>query len=1586
MVRGIRLGAGARDGVVAFLAFLLLACLQAPGQIVPDTKYDLVADPVRFLTQATHLWTGLSFGGQVQNQAYGYLFPQGPFFALFDLLGMPAWLTGRLWWAVLLTVAYIGVVRVAAALRIGTRGTRAAAGILYALAPRMLGDLGSISSEIWPVALAPWVMLPIIRVLQGRMSPRRGGAGAALALALMGAVNAVATAAACLPAILWWAMHRPNRTWTRLAAWWLPLSAAVCLWWAVPLVLLGQVSPPFLDHIESAEVTTRWSSVTEVLRGASTWVPFVSTDRIAGAALTSEPIFVLVTGVIAAVGVVGLLRRGMPARGRLLVIAAVGLVAMTAAWVGPAGGGLAETVRAFLDGSGAPLRNVHKFEPLLRLPIVLGVAHLLAHLLARVGGDRRQVAGALAHPERDRSVAVAMVVVLAAGIAVAPAWLGKLAPVGAHEKLPDFWPEAATWLSENAPAARPGAEAAATGADTDANPDADPDHDPAATTRALVVPGASFGRQVWGVTRDEPLQPLAETPWAVRDSVPLQPAPAIRALDAVQRRLADGRPAQGMAATLASLGIGYLVVRNDLADGAGARPVLVHQALEGSPGLVPVAEFGPPIGGARVPEGEGPGENPEEKSDDDDNATTGDTDTGGTADSDAAGPVVVPDSGLRPAYPAIEIYRVDSRLGSDATAPGPPRSATAPYTVEVRDLPVVAGGPESLSALDDLAVARDSVGSPARVTRLLEADALAADVLPGSDPFPRPRPVNATGPVLTDSPMDRETDFGRLDHHSSAVRAEGDPRRSRGTVPDYAASVVDPEAGGAGEQPPLAQARWWDARVAVSSSASDSAQTGPVLPAHSVAAAVDGDPETTWRSGGIGSAFGEWMEIQLPEPVDRAVLRLTVPEPTVGPALTNLQVRTDTGTTTAFPSVGEETTIALPPGETRTVRVTATGFADGSRGTYFEVADIGLTADGQDVPLLRTIALPDRPEGTLAPSGWLLRQELPGRSDCVHGGSPVDGLAGAEEETGAVRCAADLRIDAEEPGRFARLLDVPEPVEVTPQLLVRPRSSEALDDVLRGIPAIRFRQVRAFGESAVTDPAGGPNAAVDGDRATSWHAPDGPSPTLELRLPERQLVGSLRLWAPRSAAPAAPEVVTIDTGVQRTRVDLSKLDRQEDGSVEVDLPPDHTDRLTVRIDTTADVRTPTGAPVPAGLAEVWVQDPSGARIGALPAANDEPVTLTCQDGPTIHLGDRVVATKISASRRDLLRGAAVMAEPCDSRPLALDAGAQEVSVDPGEAFTVDAVGLVVVGPDGRGDASGGEGGSSGGASTSGPVAPLGGGLQPTRAVGTVAWEASRRELAVPASARERVLVVPESVTPAWQARLVADDGSELADPRPVTVDGWKQGWVLPASDSGMTLVLTVPLDRPYRAALLTGPIALLLVLVLFLMRGRHDRAGARALPRRAGGPVIVAATAAFGYLVAGPVGLGLSVVLTAAALLTSRYLGAGRARRCLVAGAGVGIVAGAALLTRAPWPDALGYAGDGWGPQVATVFGLVCAGLAAGWPSVGAPSVGAVSSSSRSSGPGTEPGADTDPGAGTGRAPGSRRGDNQRRDGSSTSE
>ena len=398
----VRRGAGAVDTAVAYLGFLLLCCLQSPGRIAPDTKLDLTADPVGFLARATHLWSAQSFGGQVQNQAYGYLFPQGPFFALFHVLGVPGWFTQRLWWALVLTVAFTGLVRLARALRVGTHRSRVVAGVLFALAPRMLADLGTISSEAWPVALAPWLMLPVVLALRGQMTPRRAGAGAALALALIGAVNAVATAAACAPAVLWWLLHRPNRTWARLAAWWLPLSAAVCVWWAVPLVLLGRVAPPFLDYIESASVTTRWASPAEVLRGASAWVPFVSPDQPAGALTATLAVFVLASALLAAAGLYGLLLRGMPARGRLLVIAAIGLVAMSAAWVGPGHGALAEPLRAFLDGPGAPLRNVHKAEPLLRLPLALGLAHLLARLAVRLPVPARSSRTTAAPARRER--------------------------------------------------------------------------------------------------------------------------------------------------------------------------------------------------------------------------------------------------------------------------------------------------------------------------------------------------------------------------------------------------------------------------------------------------------------------------------------------------------------------------------------------------------------------------------------------------------------------------------------------------------------------------------------------------------------------------------------------------------------------------------------------------------------------------------------------------------------------------------------------------------------------------------------------------------------------------------------------------------------------------------------------------------------------------------------------------------------------------------------------------------------------------------------------------------------------------------
>lgn len=548
------------------LGLTLLTFSQSSGYEAADTKLDLSVAPGRFLHSAFTLWDPTAAAGQLQDQAYGYLFPMGPFFLLGKYTGLDAWVVQRSWESLLLIAAFLGMVRLSRLLGVPGFWPRVAAGLTYALAPRMLMELGVISSELLPAVVLPWMLIPLVGGAR-RGSPRRSAARSGLAMLFASGINAAATIA-ILPAPALWLLTRnkgPRRR--ALTGWWLLAVALASLWWVIPLLVLGSYSPPFLAWIESSTVTTSGTNLVNALRGVDHWQAFLGPGEWpAGWILASAPAAIVATVAVAVLGVIGLARRGTAHRRFLVSLLVLGIALVTLGHVATVGPPFAGTVRNLLDATLNPFRNVHKFDPLIRLPIAVGLGHAVAaaarwlpvHTVTRVG--RRRFAY---HP---RAVAALALIGIGA-IAIAPALAGRVVPQTRTSNDPSWWAQTGSWLGQHE----------------------------AAGGRALVVPGAAQPAYVWGEPRDDALQPVADGPWTVRDATPLTQPGYIRLLDIIESRIASGRRDSTLAPLLARSGIRYLVVRNDLDTGLSAATPLrfVHATISASPGFALAAQFGP---------------------------------------------------------------------------------------------------------------------------------------------------------------------------------------------------------------------------------------------------------------------------------------------------------------------------------------------------------------------------------------------------------------------------------------------------------------------------------------------------------------------------------------------------------------------------------------------------------------------------------------------------------------------------------------------------------------------------------------------------------------------------------------------------------------------------------------------------------------------------------------------------------------------------------------------------------------------------------------------------------------------------------
>lgn len=541
------------DSIVLAVLGLALA-LQNVGQTRFDTKLDLLVDPWGFLARSLNAWDPTAGFGQVQNQAYGYLFPMGPFFGVLHTAGVPTWVQQWLWSWLLLAVAYLGVRLLA--VRLGLPWWSAVlGGLAYALAPRLVTVLGPLSAEALPAALVPWMLIPLTRT-QGSL--KRVAFLSAFPVLLMGAANATLTIAAlAVPGV--WILARAHLRW-RLLAWWSAFVIALCTWWIVPLLIQSRYATNFLDFIESARDTTASVGVGEALRGDVHWVAgFFDWGEPwwpAGYAYATTPWVILVTFVLAGIALAGLASRAMPERVACASLVIIGVLILALGSTYAPGH---EVWWSALDGVLAPFRNVHKFEPILRLPLALGVAAAAVAISGALARRRPQ------DPARRARIATAAaigVVVVAVGM---PLVTPGIAAGRTWTAMPSWWLQTTDWLKQTDPQAR-----------------------------ALVVPGSGFGRYLWGRTIDEPMQAVGSTPWVIDSDLPLGSIGSARVLDSISEVLRQGRPAPGLADVLARSGIRFVVVRNDIAIGPSLAPPrsTVTATLQRTPGLRLSATFG----------------------------------------------------------------------------------------------------------------------------------------------------------------------------------------------------------------------------------------------------------------------------------------------------------------------------------------------------------------------------------------------------------------------------------------------------------------------------------------------------------------------------------------------------------------------------------------------------------------------------------------------------------------------------------------------------------------------------------------------------------------------------------------------------------------------------------------------------------------------------------------------------------------------------------------------------------------------------------------------------------------------------------
>jgi len=526
--------------------------------------------------------------------------------------------------------------------------------------------------------------------------------------------------------------------------------------------------------------------------------------------------------------------------------------------------------------------------------------------------------------------------------------------------------------------------------------------------------------------------------------------------------------------------------------------------------------------------------------------------------------------------------------------------------------------------------------------------------------------------------------------------------------------------------------------------------------------AFDGNPATAWAEGSEQTPVGQWIQITFSGPLDlpaRVGIRL-LDDSTDREIASVLRVSTAAGSaTTQVAATGAVQPLNVVPGRTRWLRITIAGAG------RVVLGNPGAGISDALIPGIRVTRL----------------------------------LQPAEDPAGQQAAATVFSFHQQVPSPFAyanpaatapmaRTFTVARPAPLRLQASALALPGPGLDALLDGLltragpPGPGLLQV-SVASTPGAQPAGFPASLISGSAGMPWTA-DTPSPVIHLSWHGQRRIASLTV-RPAAGLPSTPLTVKVTSpdGTRQASIGAGGLVRF--------TTPLTTDRIDVSFPRVrqATIITSTGQLETLPLRLSRLSAPALAGLRAVTPSGSTKFTLACGQGPALTVDGRVYQTSVSGTIGELSQYLPLRVRLCSpGGTLSLGAGRHTLIVAAPGPFAVTDLSLTSANP-GPGTAAG---------TTAGTGA--------ARTVTVRSWQPDQRRLGIGQGAAS-YLEVHENYNPGWAATL---NGQQLT---PVRLDGWQQGFVVPAGPGG-TITLSFRPAATYHLVLVASLLAVVLLLAI----------------------------------------------------------------------------------------------------------------------------------------------------------------------------